>query len=97
MVDLILSERWESDYDEALRLLDRAAAIGLTFEVQRWRYSVASARIYARLGRHDDAREAASAAIRVAETSRPGFARHSDMGRVSPDRKTLREMRRLAK
>lgn len=97
LVELIVRERWDNDYDEALRLLDRAAAVGLTFEVQRWRYLVASARIYARRGQDNDAREAASEAIRIAETSKPDFARHPEVGRVSPDRRTLREMRRLAK
>jgi tetratricopeptide (TPR) repeat protein len=96
LVELIVREHCEPDYEEAFELLDRAASNGLTFEVQRWRHAVASARLHARRGRLDEARRAAREALQHVEVSRPDFARHPNVGRIEADVVTLGEMKALA-
>jgi hypothetical protein len=96
LAELIVRERWEAHYEEAFKLLGRAESVGLTFEVQRWRHAVVSARLYARRGRHDEARAAARQARDLLDASSPDFSRHPDVGRIKADETTVTEMRTLA-
>lgn len=92
LAELIVAQAWDDAHDEAFRLLDRAAADGLVFEVQRWRHAVARARLHARRGEHDLARQAAREALALREDTRPDVARHPTVGRIPDDRAAAAEM-----
>lgn len=96
LAQVIVDASWEDRYSEALVLLDQAERAGLTFEVERWRWSITHARIAARTGRTREAATYAREALALLEDSSPDFARHPDVGRIKPDRKTVRELRGLA-
>lgn len=98
--DLDLAEvlaETETAPDEARALLDRARDSGLAFKSQRWRWFVTDARLAAQGGDDARKRESAREALSLLDDHAPDFARHPDLGHIETDRRTLKEVRRLAK
>ncbi len=96
LAEAIVAAGWEDRYGEALELLDAARCAGLTFKVERWRWAIAHARIASATGRTSDAASYAREALKLLDDPSPDFARHPDVGLISPDKATLRELQRLA-
>jgi hypothetical protein len=96
LAEVIVDAKWNHRYGEALGLLDAAEQADLTFKVERWRWLIARARIAARTGEHDYAASLATKALTLIDDPAPDFPRHPDVGLISPDRETVRELRRLA-
>ena len=96
LAEVIVDAGWEDRYPEALLLLEEAERAGLTFKVERWRWSIAHARIAARAGKAPEAATYAREALALLDDPSPDFARHPDVGLIKPDRKTVRELRTLA-
>ncbi len=65
----LLVER--NDLDEAQTMLDRAAAKGLWFKSQRWRWLVTDARLAAEVGQSDRSMASAAAALTLLTTTAP--------------------------
>jgi tetratricopeptide (TPR) repeat protein len=91
----LLVERNEH-LDEAQTMLDRAAARGLAFKSQRWRWLVTDARLAAKVGQRDRYMASAGAALRLLDDDNPDFPRHPNVGHIDTDRGTIREVKRLA-
>jgi tetratricopeptide (TPR) repeat protein len=96
LAEVIVRAEWEHRYSEALALLEAARGAGLTFKIERWRWSIARARIAARIGQASDAASFAGDALALLEDASPDFPRHPDVGLIKPDRQTVRELERLA-
>jgi tetratricopeptide (TPR) repeat protein len=96
LAEVIVRAEWEHRYAEALALLEAAQEAGLTFKVERWRWLIAQARIAARTGQPPEAASFARDALTLLDDPSPDFARHPDVGLIKPDRKTVRELQRLA-
>jgi tetratricopeptide (TPR) repeat protein len=91
----LLVERNEN-LDEAQTMLDRAAANGLAFKSQRWRWLATDARLAAKLGRRDRSMASAGAALKLLDGDSPDFPLHPGVGHINTDRGTIREIKRLA-
>lgn len=96
LAELIVSRRESEAFDEAARLLDRAAKSGLAFRSQRWRWHVTRARLAALTDDPTGAQEHARAALDLLGDERPDFPRHPDLGHISTDAATVQEVRDLA-
>lgn len=96
LAEVIVCAKWEHLYPEALVLLDAAQRAGLRFKVERWRWMIAQARIAARTGRTAEAALLAEDALTLLDDPSPDFPRHPDVGLIEPDRRTVRELQRLA-
>jgi tetratricopeptide (TPR) repeat protein len=96
LAEVIVRAEWTDRYPEARDLLEAAERAGLTFEVERWRWAVAQARIASRSGRASEAKAFAAAALDLLDDPSPDFPRHPDVGLIDADRKTVREVKRLA-
>jgi hypothetical protein len=96
LAEVIVRAEWEDRYPEALDLLEAAERAGLTFKVERWRWAIAHARIANRCGRGSEAQSFAAAALALLDDPSPDFPRHPDVGLIDADRKTVRELKRLA-
>jgi tetratricopeptide (TPR) repeat protein len=91
----LLVERNE-DLGEAQRMLDRAAVKGLAFKSQRWRWLVTDAQLAAKVGERDRSVASSGAALKLLDDDSPDFPRHPDLGHIDTDRRTIREIKRLA-
>lgn len=97
LAELIVATQARPAYDEARRLLSRAADAGLLFKSQRWRWLVADARLAALTGDACRAAESARAAIDLQADREPDLPRHPDLGHIEADDRTVQELWRLAK
>lgn len=97
LAELIVNAEWRDRYKEALDLLVSSDAARDPFPAMRFRWNLAAARVSSRLGSDDDARELAKVALRCLEATQSPFPRHRSLGLASADRKTKRELERLAK
>jgi tetratricopeptide (TPR) repeat protein len=98
-VDLDLAEllvERNEDLEEAQTMLDRAAAKGLVFKAERWRWLLTDARLAARAGQRQRSMASARAALKLLDDDRPDFPRHPGVGLIDTDRRTVREVKRLA-
>jgi predicted negative regulator of RcsB-dependent stress response len=86
----------DTSLGEVAELLDEAAGEAF-FHSEAWRIAVARARLCAR--RKDPAGAAAHAhhALALLADNSPQFARHPDVGLIKTNRKTIKEMEKLAK
>jgi hypothetical protein len=82
--------------DEAQTMLDRAAAKGLAFKSERWRWLVTDARLAATVGQRDRSMASAGAALKLLDDDSPDFPRHPDIGHIDTDGPTIRKVKRLA-
>ena len=93
---LIAERRLEAHYDEALYVLEAAkalygGAIHLAFPIQRFEWHAARALILDDLGRRDEARAEARAALAEAGRESSGFSRHKSFGLVGDSHGALQE------
>lgn len=93
----LLIERGGTDrWAEAESILDGIdPEQGLVFVSQRFRYSVARARLAEARGDDQQASEFASAALRLAAITTPDFSRHPTVGLVHADESVLEDLRNL--
>ena len=96
LAEVIVSADWADRYPEALDLLKAAERAGLTFKIERWRWSITQARIASRSGRDADAKSLAADALALLEDASPDFSRHPDVGLIDADPITVQELKRLA-
>jgi hypothetical protein len=89
---VIVRAGWSDRYPEALDLLDGARRAGLTFKVERWRWLIARARIASRTGDAAAAANLAAEALALLQDPALDFPRHPDVGLISADRGTIREL-----
>ena len=97
LAELIVATEARTAFDEARRLLDRAAQAGLAFKSQRWRWLVADARLAAHTDDAARAAESARAAIELLAHKDPDFPRHPDLGHIETDEETVQDLWRVAK
>jgi hypothetical protein len=96
LAEVIVSAEWADRYSEALDLLEAAERAGLTFKIDRWRWSITQARIAGRSGRDADAKSFAAEALALMDDPSPDFPRHPDVGLIDADHITIQELKRLA-
>jgi hypothetical protein len=68
----------------------------LVFKAERWRWLLTDARLAARAGERQRSMASARAALKLLDDDRPDFPRHPDVGLIDTDRRTVREVKRLA-
>jgi hypothetical protein len=94
---LILDTAQDSKYEEMEVLLDSLDPTSdLALRNAQFKWSVLRARLATRLGKQEDARQFASAGLRLAELDEPQFPRHPDVAQIQPEDAALDELRRLA-
>jgi predicted Zn-dependent protease len=97
LADLILDTAQESKYEEMEVLLDSLdPSSDLALRNAQFKWALLRARLATRLGKQEDARQFASAGLRLAELREPQFPRHPDVAQIQPEKETLDELRRLA-
>ena len=96
LVEVIVRAEWADQYDEALEVLLGSDASKDPFPATRFRWNLVAARLTSRRGDHDDAKELAKLALRCLEETESPFPRHRQLGLATTDRRTLRELHRLA-
>ena len=97
LVEVILEAKWSDRYGEAREVLLKSDASRDPFPATRFRWNLAAARLASRRGEETDARELARIALRCLDETESPFPRHRKLGLASADRKTLRELRRMAR
>jgi hypothetical protein len=97
LVEVIVCAEWADQYDEALEVLLGSEASKDPFPATRFRWNLVAARLTSRRGEPDNAKELAKLALRCLEETESPFPRHRQLGLAATDRRTLRELRRLAK
>ncbi len=98
LAELIIKTKQVSKYPEAALLLRKAAESGafVLFNLARFRFCVASAKLAKASGSAHDAAAFAQKALDIAAIRTPQFSRHPTIGLVNPDLETLNELRMLA-
>lgn len=94
---LIVRERLEGRYPQALDLLERHRD-RLIFPVDVFRWNSVLAIVLAEAGKREEAATAANAALQAASLKRSIFSRHPNVGLVGPsDSDLLERIKRIAK
>jgi tetratricopeptide (TPR) repeat protein len=97
LAESIVAAGWETQYDEALRCLKRFWDAQTPWPSSRFRALLAEARISHRTGDSEGAKELASLALDLlANRNASPFPRHQGLGLIEVDKKTKREVERLA-
>lgn len=94
LAELISRTRQREKYTEAEALLDSYNAL---FKIDHFRVFTIRARLAAERGDRENAASYAQAALELERDAEPQLPRHPDVGHVKSDKKTLRELRRLAR
>jgi hypothetical protein len=99
LAEVIVAAGWADRYREAQELLTGVGAedAGAPFPATRLRWNLTAARLADRLGETDSTRELAAIALRCLEETESLFPRHRALGLATADRRTRRELRRLAR
>jgi hypothetical protein len=92
---LLREDRSAASLDEVADLLDVAESQAF-FHVEHWRIAVARARLCSRRGDAVGAATQAERALALLADNTPKLSRHPDVGLIEPERKTVKEMRKLA-
>ena len=96
LAEVIVQRRLGRSLPRGARPLEAAEHAGLTFKIERWRWSITQARIASRSGRDADAKSLAADALALLEDASPDFSRHPDVGLIDADPSTVQELKRLA-
>jgi tetratricopeptide (TPR) repeat protein len=97
LAEVIVSAKWRHRYGEALGLLTAGDGASDPFPATRFRWNLAAARLSDRLGSPADARELAALALRCLDETQSPFPRHRSLGLAAADKRTRRELQRLAR
>lgn len=97
LVEAIVAGEWSERYAEAGELLVASGESHNPFPAGRFRWNLAAARLAELSGEPEDARELAKLALRCLEEESSPFPRHKGLGLASADRRTKRELKRLAR
>ncbi|HET8652368.1 MAG TPA: hypothetical protein VFM13_07330 [Gaiellaceae bacterium] len=92
---LLKNDPTPTSLEEVTDLLD-AAEPQAFFQVEAWRIAVARARLYSKQGDTPGAAAQAKRALALLADNTPKLPRHPDVGLIDPDRRTVKEMRKLA-
>jgi len=94
----VLIDRSAEPLDEAWELLNIAArSRGILVRNTAWLVEIARARLRVQQGEDAPAAEHARKALDILDHNGPQFSRHPDVGSIIPDRRTIRELKRLAR
>jgi len=93
---LLEDDPTEGTLEEVADLLNTAESEAF-FHVEAWRIAVARARLYSKQGDTLGAATQARRALDLLADNTPKLRRHPDVGLIEPDRKTVKEMRKLAR
>jgi predicted negative regulator of RcsB-dependent stress response len=92
---LLEDDPTDATLEEVTDLLNTAESEAF-FHVEAWRIAVARARLHSKQGDRDSAATQAKRALALLADNTPKLSRHQDVGLIEPDRKTVKEMRKLA-
>ena len=92
---LLENDPTDRTLEEVADLLNTAESEAF-FHVDEWRIAVARARLHSKRGDTVGAQTQARRALALLADNTPKLPRHQDIGLIKPDRKTVREMRKLA-
>jgi len=94
----VLIDRDAPSLDEAWELLNIAGnPRGVLFNNIAWRVEIARARLRTRQGDRTAAAIHARKALALLDHNEPQFSRHPDVGLIIPDRRAVRELKRLTR
>jgi hypothetical protein len=97
LAEVLIDSHATTSFDEAWELLNISAGKGMLFNSFIWRIEVARARLLVGEGQEARAAVYARSALRLLEHNEPQLPRHPDVGLIDADRRTVREMKRLAR
>ena len=94
--ELLIEDDTDESRREAHEVLDAIPPDSLVFARDRFRFSVAQARLAQAEGDNAEARRYAESALEEAGRDAPDFPRHPTVGRVTADKTVIGQMRKLA-
>jgi hypothetical protein len=98
LAEVLIGDKRITSLREAWELLNAASSEkGVLFHSIAWRIEVARARLRRREGDGKAASAHARNALALLDHNEPQFSRHPDVGLIVPDRRTVRELKRLAR
>ncbi|MDD4771892.1 MAG: hypothetical protein PHQ26_10510 [Bacteroidales bacterium] len=96
LAETILTANWSDKFDEAYSICKNFPLDKLTFNSEKYFYTVLTAQICDRLNKKEEAKKFALAAIEISKITEPQFNRHKTVGLVKATDEQLRTLEQIA-